>query len=91
MTRAQRIETRARELLDAFGGDMPGWLAREADALRRALAGQPDPPDDGERDCCEECGDSFNVNDSGCEDHCTRCAGPDDGCAICATCAESPR
>lgn len=30
--------------------------------------------DDGERLCCEECGESFNVNESGDEDRCPRCA-----------------
>ena len=29
--------------------------------------------DDGERLCCEECGESFNVNESGDEDRCPRC------------------
>jgi rubrerythrin len=30
--------------------------------------------DDGERLSCEECGESFNVNESGSEDRCPRCA-----------------
>ncbi len=30
--------------------------------------------DDGERLSCEECGESFNVNESGNEDRCPRCA-----------------
>ena len=30
--------------------------------------------DDGERLCCEECGESFHVNESGDEDRCPRCA-----------------
>lgn len=30
--------------------------------------------DDGERLSCEECGESFNVNESGREDRCQRCA-----------------
>jgi hypothetical protein len=28
--------------------------------------------DDGERLCCEECGESFNVTESGSETHCPR-------------------
>jgi hypothetical protein len=30
--------------------------------------------DDGERLSCEKCGESFNVNESGSEDRCPRCA-----------------
>jgi hypothetical protein len=29
--------------------------------------------DDGERDECDGCGESFNVAESGCEAHCLRC------------------
>jgi len=29
--------------------------------------------DDGERLSCDECGESFNVRESGCEVHCLRC------------------
>ena len=33
--------------------------------------------DDGERLSCEECGESFNVRESGSEDYCVRCAPAD--------------
>ena len=33
-----------------------------------------DDEDDGERLSCDECGESFNVNESGSEDRCPRCA-----------------
>jgi hypothetical protein len=39
----------------------------------------PDDDDDGERDSCEECGESFNVNESGDEFHCARHAGDEGG------------
>jgi predicted Zn-ribbon and HTH transcriptional regulator len=38
---------------------------------RRKHAGDED---DGERLSCEECGESFNVNESGSENRCPRCA-----------------
>ena len=32
-----KLETAARAMLDAFGGDVPDWLRKEADALGAAL------------------------------------------------------
>lgn len=36
--RAPRVERAARALLDAFGGNVPDWLATECDNLEEALA-----------------------------------------------------
>jgi len=38
-----------------------------------------DTCDDGERDSCDECGESFNANESGCDDHCASCCDCDEG------------
>jgi hypothetical protein len=37
MARSFRVAAAARALLDAFGGDVPDWLAGEAAALEAAL------------------------------------------------------
>jgi hypothetical protein len=37
-----------------------------------------DEGDDGERDACEECGESFNATESGSATHCVRCAPDED-------------
>jgi hypothetical protein len=42
--------------------------------LARAKRPEPAQEDDGERLSCEECGESFNVNESGDQDRCPRCA-----------------
>lgn len=39
----RRLQGRAQELIDAYGGDIPDWLQGEADALLRAIHNQPDP------------------------------------------------
>ena len=35
---------------------------------------------------CRECGESYNVKVSGCEDHCLKCSG---GGATCEQCADN--
>lgn len=43
------------------------------DLFRVAVASLDEPDDDdGEREACDECGESFNVNESGSEDYCLR-------------------
>jgi len=58
-------------------------VSPRGDLLRGEIArsgGEPATPrvtdvdDDGERLSCEGCGESFNVNESGREDRCPRCA-----------------
>jgi hypothetical protein len=55
--------------------DRLGWCCGEChnDRLRCPGAARATTTnDDGERLSCEECGESFNVNESGSEDYCQR-------------------
>lgn len=54
---------------------------------------EPAEEDDGERLECEQCGESFNAQETTCEAeyHCPSCSGTGDGCTMCDLAGGSSR
>lgn len=50
-----------------------GTFADEVDVTFECTPEPSQRADDGERISCDECGESFNVNESFCEQHCLKC------------------